>query len=120
MVIVSNKKTKWRYKKMKMRLIVMLVALSFLSGCGSGMCWYQSGKSLEQAVQDCRECHYDANKSVAAVDSAFEAGVKLSSLFRECMKSRGYLKIPQEKLPGNIRTTVIQHDWANSDIVAGN
>ena len=99
-------------------IILMTCALTMLSGCAE-MCWYHPTKSLEEAIKDCRECDYDADKAVAAVDSGIAAGVRGSSLFNSCMQSRGYGCCKLEELPAGLRAARVPVDNINRVCVAG-
>jgi len=80
---------------MKKLLVILVLVFVGVGGCGTY--WYQPGKTLEQCLQDSKECAYDANKH------GFDY-FDCDSLYRQCMEVRGYQQFLKEHLPMGIRT----------------
>jgi len=97
--------------------LALLAMICLATGCQTY--WYQPSTTLEKAVQDCRECWYDAERATIGIDSAVASGMRSGFLFNECMKSRGYMQVVPDRLPSGVRTTTVQPNWANSIGVAG-
>lgn len=85
-------------------LTICLLLIVNAGGCVS-VYWFQSDKTLEECLQDSKECVYYADEIVGP-----EAPFPLSgssrlrrTTYRQCMYSRGYRLFDKKKLPTEIR-----------------
>lgn len=81
--------------KKQMLMLVVLTGMMLVQGCR--VVWYKPGTTLNQSVQDAKECFYDAHKS--SWDEA-----RLVNLCRQCMNIRGYTEFDSfDQLPQGTR-----------------
>lgn len=78
-----------------MKLILMVVAISVLSGCASSKAWYHTGKGLPERRKDYAECQYEADKYTnvdfgGGFPAQVEANIKRNNLYGQCLTLRGY------------------------------
>ena len=102
-----------------MKARIALISMLFWAGGCAEPCWFGQGKTLEQAIQDCRECAYDVNKATASVDSGIAAGMRSSMLMDGCMELRGYGRYRKNSLPAGLRTARVTTGYMTADTVAG-
>ena len=57
--------------------------------------WLRTHTAKEQAVQDYKECDYEASKATAAVQDAGSRLCKQTEVLSKCMEARGYQADPQ-------------------------
>jgi hypothetical protein len=115
---------------MKAPAIFLILMLSLLSGCGPSPThyWYYPDKTLEQAKEDYRECEARAEEEMADSDAPAADGYTRSkslhddwafynehkkhpglqatykqSIIDGCMRSKGYLKVNDYRLPTDAR-----------------
>jgi hypothetical protein len=119
---------------MKVPAAFLTLTLLILVGCAPGPThyWYHPDKTLEQAKEDCRACQTraegEADEMAAEADrwetrsqsrasddgwKFYDEQVKsrsnLGTMYRDnvfegCMRSKGYVKIKDYRLPSNLRT----------------
>jgi len=86
-----------KYAYHRPRPFILLVLVTIVAGCSS-VYYYQPGKTLEQCLQDSKECKFEADKH--AYPDAFLA----ADLYYRGMDIRGYQRLSKEQLPVGIRT----------------
>ena len=96
-------------------LILTIAAVTLIVGCQSGI-WYDPGRTLAEARQDCRECMYDAARATAGTISGVQAGWESADLMHQCMTLRGYGWYRQ--VPEHIPTAAV-HAGNMHALVAG-
>lgn len=93
-----------------LNLLVVAVAVSFVTGCASQMVWYQDGKTFAEADRDLRECKFEAVKhgyvqaspfgdpiasgAAAGVEQAF----RQNDIMRSCMNAKGYRLVSRNQI----------------------
>ena len=71
-----------------MRIVYALAAVVALSGCMKQA--VKPGVTTEQAMQDQRECQFEATKATAAIVNPFDRGWEKATIERQCLEVRGY------------------------------
>lgn len=119
---------------MKVPAVYLTLTLLFLVGCTPGPThyWYHPDRTLEQAREDCRACQTRAEEEAAEMaagterpearsqsraaddgwkfyDDQMKSRSNLGTMYREnvfegCMRSKGYVKVKDYRLPSNLRT----------------
>jgi hypothetical protein len=87
----------WEY--VMRRSIAVLVAATMVSACASQQAhvggWLRAHTAQEKAVQDYKECDYEASKATATVQDACSRVCEKSEVLSKCMEVRGYRADPQ-------------------------
>ena len=98
---------------MRILTVGFLVAMAGFVGCGGqGVRWYNPDRTLKQAEQFCRECHYQAqaeaieaawrhklDRTITGDYQPFEISWGYRDLqFDQCMKHKGYRLVPEDEL----------------------
>ncbi len=78
---------------MKRLSILVLFILWLLSLTSCSPHWCNPNKTLNEAIEDCRKCDYDA--SIAD----FGSNLLRYAWFEKCMENKGYLLIDEHVLP---------------------
>jgi len=91
-------------KKVMLTICLMLVVITCAS-CVS-IYWYQPGKTLEDCLQDSKQCFDFADEHMGARHSFLPQFTDAThrELYRECMRSSGYQLFDKKKLSMEIRT----------------
>ena len=82
------------------------------AGCGHGFYWYNADRTIKETKQDCRKCHYEAQREM--IDAAlylnwhYGEPFRFSSLyyrtqFKICMKDEGYRYVSENELSSTVR-----------------
>ena len=107
---------------MRILTAVFLVAMAGFVGCGGqGVRWYNPDRTLKQAEEDCRECHYQAEAESIEAAIVYHrtyggrgAGLVYIDLqFDRCMKHKGYRLVPEDELsfPTRKRLFQVAGEW---------
>ena len=84
---------------MKISVALLLVCLIFLSA-GCAKYYYQEGKAFEECAKDRIDCFSELKKRMSASETPGSYEYKY---IEECMKSKGYRLVTENKLPLDVR-----------------
>ena len=89
------------------------------AGCGGpNQYWYNEDKTVRQADNDCKECHYMAQTEAieASMQQSHDYGMSFSvgrnymyTQFRKCMKDKGYSEIWDYNLDPDVRIRTVEY-----------
>lgn len=95
-------------KKIILFLFVLVTLLLLESGCQekqrrqSGY-WYKEGTTFNQCLKDWQDCNLQINKVTAFGERMY--GKENYSSRDECMRSKGYQFLPEQKIPEGVWRT---------------
>jgi tetratricopeptide (TPR) repeat protein len=98
-------------KGVNMRLCIVLLLITFCSGCASRV-WVNPSKNDAEAQKDFRECKYDSEKGsytpysnvMSPISAGLQEGFQSVSLLSNCMESRGYRLV--DKMENNNKVDI--------------
>jgi len=71
-------------------LLLILVAVFFVIGCGGKTYYGSADKSRNETEKDHMSCEYEAEKATAGVVDNAERQERIASLVDKCMRLKGY------------------------------
>lgn len=121
---------------MKSIIRILTLITLFVAGCSADRCyWYQTGQTLQQARQDCRNCYNEALEDSLEIEQTYERRsvqvydrdpeylpgfqdvittyqLRVENATRGCMKRKGYRLTRASELGSEVhrRTTCISGD----------
>ena len=78
----------------RLRIALLLGMICFAAGCSTKY-WYQEDKTFEQCYSDHRAC-YD---KLETLSNPTQLGKREMKIIEDCMKSKGYRLIAEDRLP---------------------
>ena len=79
-------------------VLLMLCMVCIIAGCEKY--YYQEGKTFEECAKDRIDCFYELKKRMSASETPGSYEYKY---IEECMKSKGYRLVTENKLPLDVR-----------------
>lgn len=76
-----------------MRYIALLLPALVAACATPTTVWHHPSKPTASYQQDVLECDYQAKVATANIRSGVEAGYMQSTLSRDCMAARGYIRV---------------------------
>jgi hypothetical protein len=75
-----------RARRVQCTVLVAMIGVATLAGCGGRYYWSKSGSTRDQFDADSRDCAKQATVSPAAAPSIEQ------SVYRDCLRARGYVR----------------------------
>jgi len=76
-------------------LVVLLLVICFVAGCGAPKYWYQEGKTFDECYADHRACY----EQLEELTNQTQFGEREMKIIADCMKGQGYRLVPESRLP---------------------
>jgi hypothetical protein len=85
----------------RLTIVLFAVLLGLSAGCASTTkYWYQEGKTFEQCYEDHRVCY----EELVRLSAPSSFGDHELNFIEDCMKSKGYRLVPEDRLPYPTKT----------------
>lgn len=78
----------------KLHIALLLAMISLVTGCSTKY-WYQEGKTFEQCYNNHRACY----GQLETLSNQTQFGKRELKIINDCMKSKGYRLIDEDRLP---------------------